>query len=346
MVIDYDDFENICASYKSLKSYLLNNNIKNFLNIEDHILDFYDIRKSLYKEHGMIYYTHVPIYKTISNDSSRNHLLIIKKDSDIIYVALKLIVDAKFCRMIHLPISKNRNLENESLILNKMVENKAVSQIYVNDFEKLLIQNNKLECKNEAYIDYFFNVEERFNKVSSKEYKHKHLIKKCLNNTNLQFKQIRNISEFQKCINLHKQWCDSKESNGENVRNKQMLEKSEKFVVGNNNLFCYALYFKDYPIAVCLYYKMHNVASLISEFNISKFSDKYSEVDRYISKNLKNLFDYLMVLHFHDLGITTGYLAGIADKSNTGLTLQKNMRKTGEILYTKYENVDGVKNSS
>lgn len=298
------------------------------LSNEETINDFYDLE---YNESNPPYYHCLPIYNSVANDNAYRFLLI-KKDTDTIFIAFKIIsfMNVKRIKVMDKPISKERNVENEKETIKVLEKQDYIKFTYKKKYAPLYKGVGELSQQD---FDYYIDFNEQ-----SKKYTNKYMCKNHFNRfeTNDFRYEFVNRMDLNKLFELRQNWEKTKLEQGVEITMK--TNKFKKIISGlvaqPNTLFLNIYYKEQLVLNFCLI-KYKNCFINLYRTSISRTNSVESN-DSWIRNTLSRLDKYAIyvIINYLRLTYNTNYLYyGGSHPSNKTLANHKEMHSNGKITY-------------
>lgn len=302
---------------------------------------FYQLRVDRLGSFGMPPYYLFPLYQKYEKNSAYFYLIILI-ESDRILILLKNVHIAKgqYVRMIGKPISIQNNQSHEDEIIEVLINNKLINQIFFVHREAEDIASYDLEFEKKIRDrDYFSYIRFRFQEIDKARYKSRNIINKIKLNNDIEFrnttsKDIANIK------NLDLMWKNYKQKGNERIITPKFLDNLLNDIK-NKKIISYVYYYKkrlcgvEFLLSVMNDTQLLNVAARsIGRAEIPKnYFEKTEKRDPFINvlkrKTVYQMF-YFMLKSLKDSTYRNIYSAG-----GGGL-------KKGVMLYKEYLNHNSI----
>lgn len=306
------------------------------LNSEVIINRFFKVLMKRYGTEGMYPYFLNPLYRHYLKDN-RFKYIIIELENDYVMVSIKYVrmFNVKYVRLIGLPISLNNIEENEDRVLNILIENKMIDEIYFRyaEAEKVVL---KMKIPNQKGIkgrDYYSIVEERFKYLDRGKWRSKHRINICNKNPNIVFRKAI-IQDIPKMRDLDYRWREWKKRKNESISDIKLFEgifKSLEEDINNDKILAYNLFYKDILLGMIIFFKVLDGDYVHQVVNKTMYHTIYTDeifkgLDDYDINFIKKILNdvgqimfYYSLKELKNLGIKAAYCAGYYTMKSLGV---------------------------
>lgn len=284
-----------------------NQNIINLSN-EKMIYEFYKIR---YNSENPPFYHCNPLYNTLIK-CNQFQFIVVELENDNVLIPYKIIqiMNTKQIRILDIPISINRNKENENLIVEHLLSLSFVRIVFKNTYK---IENITYEPLVE-YNDYYYNFGLPRHKFNS-TFRSNRGINKLLNNRDFSISVVDSLLYWE-IQDLRESWIKGMEENGSKVSKTNTLEfkkiiNGSKYLNSSCKIFNIVIYYKNKPISIQTFLldKTLNICYYLYINHLGRQQSKDIELDRTL-KNIGDIQKYLAYTELQKLGVSYMYVGG------------------------------------